>query len=111
MAAGNVRSDGGKSASVRNRMLCRMRCRATLSPFFCKAAIPVREDASLLTVAITLPLRHARELLGREINPTVYTSSEFDKKRATKDHFLTQVSAKPQLLVLGSADDLGKAAG
>ena len=62
-------------------------------------------------VELALPLRHARELLGREINPTVYTSLEFDRKRAAKDHFLTQVLAKPRLLVLGSADDLGKAAG
>jgi DNA-binding transcriptional ArsR family regulator len=62
-------------------------------------------------VELALPLRHARELLGREINPTVYTSSEFDRKWAAKDHFLTQVLAKPRLLVLGSVDDLGKAAG
>jgi predicted nucleotidyltransferase len=60
---------------------------------------------------LALPLRYARELLGREINPTVYTSSEFDKKRAANDHFLTHVLAKPRLVVLGSADDLGKAAG
>jgi hypothetical protein len=39
-------------------------------------------------------------LLGREVNPTVYTSSEFDKKRAAKDHFLTQVLAKPRLHLL-----------
>jgi DNA-binding transcriptional ArsR family regulator len=59
---------------------------------------------------LALPLRQARELLGREINPTVYTSSEFDRKRAAKDHFLTQVLTKPRLLVLGSEHDLDKAA-
>ena len=58
---------------------------------------------------LALPLRHARELLGRDINPTVYTPSEFDKKRAAQDHFLTQVLAKPRLLVLDDQDDLGKA--
>jgi predicted nucleotidyltransferase len=30
---------------------------------------------------IALPLRRARGLLGREINPTIYTPPEFDKKR------------------------------
>jgi predicted nucleotidyltransferase len=59
---------------------------------------------------LALPLRQARELLGREINPTVYTPSEFDRKRAAKDHFLTQVLTKPRLLVLGSEHDLVKAA-
>jgi DNA-binding transcriptional ArsR family regulator len=59
---------------------------------------------------LALPLRHARELLGREINPTVYAPAEFAKKRAAKDHFLTEVLTKPTLLVLGSEDDLVKAA-
>jgi DNA-binding transcriptional ArsR family regulator len=59
---------------------------------------------------LALPLRQARELLGREINPTVYAPSEFDKKRAAKEHFLAQVLTKPRLLVLGSEHDLDKAA-
>ena len=54
-----------------------------------------------------VPLRHAREILGREINPTVYSPAEFAKKRAAKDPFLTRVLAKPKLLVLGSEDELG----
>jgi len=32
-----------------------------------------------------------REQLGREINPTVYSVTEFNRKRASKDHFLSQV--------------------
>jgi len=59
---------------------------------------------------LALPLRKAREMLGREINPTVYSSAEFDRKRATKDHFLTRVLAEPRLIVLGNGDELGKAA-
>lgn len=58
---------------------------------------------------LALPLRRARELLGREVNPTVYTRAEFDKKRAAKDHFLTRVLDKPRLFVLGNSDELGKA--
>lgn len=60
---------------------------------------------------LALPLRAARELLGREINPTVYTPAEFAKKRAAKEHFLTEVLTKPRLLVLGSEDDVGNVAG
>jgi len=60
---------------------------------------------------LALPLRRARELLGREINPTVYTPPEFDKKRAANDPFLKQVLDKPRLFVLGNKDELGKIAG
>lgn len=60
---------------------------------------------------LALPLRRARELLGREINPTVYTPGEFNGKRAAKDHFLSEVLDKPRLLVLGNKDELGKVAG
>jgi predicted nucleotidyltransferase len=61
--------------------------------------------------SLALPLRRAREALGREINPTVYSQAEFIRKRHKNDHFLTQVMTKPRLLVLGSEDDLGGTAG
>jgi DNA-binding transcriptional ArsR family regulator len=60
---------------------------------------------------LALPLRRAREQLGRNINPTVYTPAEFNKKRNAKDHFLSQVLAKPRLLVLQREYDLGKITG
>ena len=60
---------------------------------------------------LALPLRRARESLGREINPTVYSLAEFERKRAAGDHFLTQVLDKPRLLVLGNKDGLGKVVG
>jgi DNA-binding transcriptional ArsR family regulator len=62
-------------------------------------------------VELSLPLRRARDLIGREINPTVYTTAEFDKKRMAKDHFLTRVLDKPKLFVIGNKNELGKAAG
>jgi DNA-binding transcriptional ArsR family regulator len=58
-----------------------------------------------------LPLRRARELVGREINPTVYTPGEFDRKRKAGDPFLKQVLDKPRLFVLGNNNELGKVAG
>lgn len=62
-------------------------------------------------VELALPLRKARQSLGREINPTVYTPTEFNKKRAEKNHFLIQVLDKPKLIVIGNKDELGEAAG
>lgn len=66
-------------------------------------------DASPASLA--LPLRRAREALGREINPTVYSQAEYVRKRNENDHFLARVMTKPRLLVLGSEDDLDGAAG
>ncbi len=60
---------------------------------------------------LALPLRRARELLGREVNPAVYTPAEFDKKKATNVPFLMQVLDKPRLFVLGNDNELGKVAG
>jgi predicted nucleotidyltransferase len=57
---------------------------------------------------LALPLRRARALLGREINPTLYTPTEFEKKQKVKDHFLTGVLDKPKLFVIGNQDELGK---
>jgi len=73
-----------------------------------------RSDIDLMAVGnispvdLAVPLRKARELLGREINPSVYTPAEFAKKRAAKDHFLTRVLDKPKLFVLGDKDELEK---
>ena len=60
---------------------------------------------------LALPLRRARELLGREINPRIYTPMEFAKKQKAKDPFLTRVLDKPKLFVIGNEDELGKIAG
>jgi len=66
---------------------------------------------ALSPAELALPLRRAGELLGREINPTVYTQAEFGKKRANKDPFLVRVLHKPKLFVVGNNDELEKAAG
>jgi DNA-binding transcriptional ArsR family regulator len=74
-------------------------------------------DIDLLVVGtaapseVALPLRQAGPLLGREINATVYTPTEFGRKRAAGEHFLTQVVSKPKLFVFGSDDDLDTVAG
>jgi predicted nucleotidyltransferase len=60
---------------------------------------------------IAAPLRKARELLGREINPTVYTPVEFEKKQRAKDHFLVRVLDTPMLFVVGTRNELDNLTG
>lgn len=66
---------------------------------------------SVSPVELALPLRHARQLLGREINPTVYTPAEFKKKRAEKNYFLMHILDKPKLIVIGNRHELGETRG
>lgn len=61
---------------------------------------------TLVPADLALPFRHGRELLGRDINPTVYSPAEFRKKRLASDHFLSRVLDKPKLFVIGSSDEL-----
>lgn len=71
-------------------------------------------DVDLLVVGtvspaeLALPLRRARDVIGREINPSVYSVAEFTRKRAENDHFLTRVLDAPRLQVLGTSDELEK---
>lgn len=44
--------------------------------------------------------------LGRPVNPTVYTTSEFGKRRADRNAFLTKVLGLPRLWIVGSEDEL-----
>jgi predicted nucleotidyltransferase len=59
---------------------------------------------------LALPLRRARDLLGREINPILYATREFEKKRAAKDRLLSRALTGPKLWVLGNEEELGQAA-
>ena len=44
--------------------------------------------------------------LGREINPSVYSVSEFKKKVKSKHHFLTAVLEGSKIMVVGEEDEL-----
>lgn len=63
---------------------------------------------SLTPVELALPLRSAREQVGREINPKIYTPEEFSRKWAQKDSFLARVIDRPKLFVLGDEHELDK---
>lgn len=47
-------------------------------------------------------LRKAQDLLGREINPNVWTRAEFDRRRREGDPFLTRLLAGPVMTVIGT---------
>jgi predicted nucleotidyltransferase len=53
-------------------------------------------------VAAVSPLQQA---LGREINPTVFDSSEYARRLRAKDPFLTRVEKQPRIDLLGGNDD------
>ena len=57
--------------------------------------------------AEVVKLLHATQrVLGREINPKVYSSKEWASKRAAPDAFLRDVLAKPKIFVIGTEDEL-----
>ena len=60
-------------------------------------------DVSFLDVVSAVsPLQ---EVLGREINPTVFPSEEYQQRLAVGDHFLTQVQAGDILFLIGGEDE------
>lgn len=68
-------------------------------------------DIDLLIVSDKLALEEvyailapAEKTLGRHINPTLYTTNEFDSRRKTKNTFLTRVLSDSTIVLLGSID-------
>jgi predicted nucleotidyltransferase len=56
-------------------------------------------------------MRRAEQTLGRSINPTVFSTSEFIRKARTQDHFLSAVLQGAKQFVKGSEHDLEAATG
>lgn len=55
-------------------------------------------------------LEKVTRAVGRKVNPTVYTASEFSKRARAGDAFMTRVLEQPKIWVIGSEDDLTLAA-
>jgi len=55
-------------------------------------------------------LERATRLLGRQVNPTVYTAAEFTKRTRKQNAFVTRVLEQPKVWIIGSEDDLPVAA-
>lgn len=55
-------------------------------------------------------LEKVTRAVGRKVNPTVYTVSEFSKRARAENAFMTRVLEQPKIWVIGSEDDLTVAA-
>lgn len=61
-------------------------------------------DVSLEDVVSELPV--VEKTLGREINPTIYSSAEFRAKLRAGNHFLRSVIEQKKLFILGTEHEL-----
>ena len=57
-------------------------------------------------IEVLLPVE---ELLGRKVNPTLYTRAEFDKRRAEADSFVNRVLAQSLLPLIGTLHEHARA--
>ncbi len=74
-----------------------------------KGSATASSDIALLLVSDTLTLDEvfrwrasAESTLGREMNPTLYTSDEFSRRLRNHNSFLARVLAEPVLLLKGA---------
>ena len=70
-------------------------------------------DIDLMIVSDTLEygdtflaLQAAAELLGREVNPAIYTRKELAKRSTEGEGFVTRVLSQPKVWLIGGEDDL-----
>ena len=57
------------------------------------------------------PLRNSERILGRPVNPSVYSSEEFQERARSRNHFLTTVLKGAKQFVKGDKDELERIAG
>ena len=62
----------------------------------------VSDDLTL--EAVYTAMARVEDLLGRRVNPTLYTSAEFEQRRAAKAGFLTRILQGPHVVLVGSLD-------
>ena len=68
-------------------------------------------DIDLLLVSDDLTLEavyaafaRLEDMLGRRVNPTVYTSAEFEERRRARAGFLTRTLQRPYIVLIGKLD-------
>ena len=82
-----------------------------------KASDRAASDIDLIVISDSLTygevfgaLERVAKIVGRQVNPTVYTVAEFAKRTREKNAFLTRVLGQPKVWVVGSEHDLPVAA-
>ena len=53
-------------------------------------------------------LENAESQLGRKINPTFYSLSEWSLKSKENNHFVIKIQKQPKILLIGTEDELSK---
>lgn len=78
-----------------------------------KGGDTARSDIDLLLVGSDLSypdvysaLARCEALLGRPVNPAIYSMSELKRKLLDDNAFISKVLAQPKIFLLGSSDDL-----
>jgi len=51
-------------------------------------------------------LSKAEEVLGRKVNPTLYTPEDFAEKVRSDNHFVTRVLDQPKIMLIGNDNDI-----
>ncbi|HWZ50249.1 MAG TPA: nucleotidyltransferase domain-containing protein [Granulicella sp.] len=100
--------------------------RSALSPFVSRIAVAVvygslargdanaQSDVDLLIMGdVTLDevldqLSPLEPVLGRPINPTIYSREEFASKRKSGNHFLNSLMQSKKVFLIGDEDEFGK---
>jgi predicted nucleotidyltransferase len=59
---------------------------------------------------VVAALSPAQKTLGREVNPSVFSTTEFRSKVRARNHFLKKVLGEKKLFVIGTQDELAKLA-
>lgn len=78
-----------------------------------KGTETAESDLDLLVVGdisfakVVEALYSAQEIIQREINPKVYSQSEWRKLRSSDSTFVTDLLDNPKLFIIGDMDDLG----
>ena len=58
------------------------------------------------TMEMVPVLRQLENVMGREINPTIFTKDDFSRNIAKKNHFLLTVLRGPKIMLKGTQDEL-----
>jgi predicted nucleotidyltransferase len=74
-----------------------------------------QSDIDLMLIGDDILLGHVLELLvpletelGRKINPTCYTTTEFERRRSEPDSFVSRVLAQPIIPLIGDFHEPGR---
>ena len=59
---------------------------------------------------VVINLQAAQKAIGREVNPTVYSSADLRTKLREKHHFLTSVLKEPKIYLIGDENELRRLA-